>query len=213
MIKLEKNLMESLRIISKNFSKNFFKNFLIFIEGFILTSRVFHEIQTPARSQFYLTLPARTSEKLISNWLLSSFIYIVAAYAGLFLVLVVASLLAAGIFNSPIEVFNPFSAQQVELMGHYLVLQTIFFLGSVYFRKNNFLNTVLSVFAVGIVLSIWSGLVGWMLLPIPNFAITVHEFELYSENGLKILFGVLYWGLFAPFFLTVSYFTLKEREI
>lgn len=33
MIKLEKNLMESLRIISKNFSKNFFKNFLIFIEG------------------------------------------------------------------------------------------------------------------------------------------------------------------------------------
>lgn len=38
MIKLEKNLMESLRIISKNFFKNFFKNFLIFIEGVGLVS-------------------------------------------------------------------------------------------------------------------------------------------------------------------------------
>lgn len=188
-------------------------HFLIFIEGFLLTSKVFHELQTPARSQYFLTLPAKTSEKVVANWLLSSIIYIVAAYIGLFLVLVASSLLNAAIFGSQIEIYNLLTIEQIELIGHYLVLQTIFFLGSVYFRKNNFLNTVLSVIVIGKILSIWTWFLAWMLL-VPYFPATTNfQIDTWINLESETLFSIIYWGLIAPFFLIVSYFTLKEREI
>ncbi len=188
----------------------------IFIAGYLVTSMAYNEIHTPARGQFYLILPANTFEKLLSNWLLTSVIYILVAQVLLSLVLIISGLLSALIFSTQIEFYNPFTEAGFKNMGIYVVTQSIFFLGALYFRKNNMLKTLLSLFVIIVVISTVSGLFGWIILgefnQINEENLPPQRLELFTDTIPQIA-RVLFWGLTAPFFLIVSYFKLKEREV
>lgn len=188
----------------------------IFIAGYLVTSMAYNEIHTPARGQFYLILPANTFEKLLSNWLLTSVIYILVAQVLLSLVLIISGLLSALIFSTQIEFYNPFTEAGFKNMGIYVVTQSIFFLGALYFRKNNMLKTLLSLFVIIVVISTVSGLFGWIILGESNQIneenLPPQGLELFTDTIPQIA-RVLFWGLTAPFFLIVSYFKLKEREV
>ncbi|MBW6478460.1 MAG: hypothetical protein K0B37_03460 [Bacteroidales bacterium] len=188
----------------------------IFIAGYLITSMMYNEIHTPARGQFYLILPATTFEKLLSNWLLSSIVYVLVAHIMLSLVLLIAGLLSAAIFSTSLDFYNPFTEAGFKNMGVYLVTQSIFFLGALYFRKNNMLKTLLSIFAVIVALGMIASLFGWIILGEFN---QINEENL-PPQGLEFftitipnIAKYLFWGLTAPFFLVVSYFKLKEREV
>jgi hypothetical protein len=49
----------------------------------------------------------------------------------------------------------------IRTTGIYLVTHSVFLLGATYFRKNNFLKTLLALFLISLALNIYSGLVGW----------------------------------------------------
>ncbi len=188
----------------------------IFIAGYLITSMAYNEIHTPARGQFYLILPATTFEKLLSHWLLTSIVYVLVAHALLSLVLIVAGLLSALIFSTSMDFYNPFTEAGFKNMGVYLVTQSVFFLGALYFRKNNMLKTLLSIFVIIVALGTIAGLFGWIILGEFN---QINEENL-PPQGLELftviipdIAKILFWGLTAPFFLIVSYFKLKEREV
>lgn len=188
----------------------------IFIAGYIITSAAYSEIHTPARGQFYLILPANTFEKLLSNWLLTSIVYILVAHILLSIVLVIAGLLSSLIFSTHLDFYNPFTSAGLKNMGIYLVTQSVFFLGALYFRKNNLLKTLLGIFVIIIAMSLILSLFGWIILGNYN---QINEESLPSQ-GMELftvtiphIARILFWGLTAPFFLTVSYFKLKEREV
>jgi hypothetical protein len=190
---------------------------MIFIGGFVITSMAYNEIHTPARSQFYLTLPATTAEKLFSTWLITSVIFILVANILLALVLGLANGVANLAWSSPINLFNPFTIDNLKLMGIYVVTQSIFFLGALQFRKNNFLKTILSIFVIAMVLNIITILFAYLLFGTDGLHLDAQTmspnlsniFENIFPKVMKTIFNVV----LGPFFLLVSYFKLKEREV
>jgi hypothetical protein len=188
----------------------------ILIGGFLLTSMAYNELHSPARSQFLLILPATNLEKLLSHWFVTSFLYVALANIALFLSVLVASIISALVYGSTIEFFNPFTEQNARIMGTYIVIQSIFLLGALYFRRNNLLKTLLAIFLVMMVLSMWSGLIVY-ILGVPSGDYNAESVSPvvanFFEFTLPRIAGIIFWVVLAPFFLIVSYFTLKEREV
>lgn len=189
----------------------------IFIGGFIVASMAYKELNSPARSQFYLTLPATTLEKLLSHWFVTSILFIVVANILLAFAISLSSVFCNLIWGSAIEYFNPFAIANLKIMATFLVLQSIFFLGATYFRKNNFIKTVLVIFIISQILMVFMIIITFLLFksgnPYMSENIINTEFQLVFESTFKNLVQIAYFGLLAPFCLLVSYFRLKEREV
>ena len=190
---------------------------MIFTGGYIITSMAYNEIHTPARSQFYLTLPATTLEKLFSHWIITSIVFVLLANILLMASLAVGSLLVNIGWGSPIEYYNPFTERNLQLMLIYVITQSMFFLGALYFRKNNFLKTTLSLIVISLAFNIFSVLVAYLLFGSQMSGVE----DNFTNVGLETLFTetipriskILFYGVLAPFCLLVSYFRLKEREV
>jgi hypothetical protein len=190
---------------------------IIYIGGFILTSMAYNEIHTPARSQFYLTLPATTIEKLFSQWVVTSLIFVVVANILLSIVLIIGNLIGNLVWSVPFDFFNPFALANIELMLIYIITQSIFFLGAIYFRKNNFLKTILSLFVIGTALNIITVLFALLIFGTEGMQIESGmmdiKFTTWLEETFPVAMKILFYGVLTPFCLAVSYFKLKEREV
>lgn len=181
--------------------------------GFIFTSMIFSEMHTPQKSYAYLTLPVSASEKLIGSWLLSSPVFIVVFSVSIFII----GLISGAVANRPQFSMELFDHDYFIVVAVYLVTQTIFFLGAVYFRKNNFLKTLLALFALAAVLSAYSGLIFWILfgnnMEGMNENVSFGTFKGTIEFLAEQVIPFIFWYLLGPFMLVVSYFRLKERQV
>lgn len=185
--------------------------FVLFLSGFIFTSRILSELNSPQKSYAFLTLPASTLEKLIGSWLLSSPIFLVI-YMLLTSFIFWLSLAQAGTTYLFAELFDQ---ELFQSIGLYLILQTIFFLGAATFRSNNFFKTLLSLFVLFTSLGIFSLIVFYLFF----------KGEFYGEGEFSVGFSTLGNTLthqvlaflirfvLPPFLLVVSYFKLKERQV
>jgi hypothetical protein len=190
---------------------------VIFLGGYIFTSIGFNELHTPDKAYQYLTLPATTLEKLLSVWLLTSFIYIVVSMILIGIIALSGNLFALAIGAGTMGI-GAFKQIPIFMMiGIYLITQTIFLLGSCYFRKNNFLKTLFALFVFGMALAIYAGINGMIFFHSFNINIndeaTSETFKLFMEQTFPIIIKVIFHYLSAPFFLVVSFFVLKERQV
>ncbi len=127
---------------------------LLFIGGFISTSFAFREVRQNGAGIFYITLPASQFEKFASKLLVTSVGYALGS-----LVFYTATAAASEginhlIFGAGNGFFNPFGLTVLRAVGIYLLAQSIFLLGSIWFKKLAFVRTVLwlSLFAFAAVL-------------------------------------------------------------
>jgi hypothetical protein len=190
-----------------------------FIGGFIFTSRVFNELNREDSGYRYLTLPASTLEKLISKWILSSIAFILVSYVGIQLVTLLGALISMVLFEVDFHVINFAESGFFLEAARYLVIHSIFFLGACAFRNHNFLKTVLAIFIVGAVVSVFTSAVAY-LLPGKSVIVDPHYLSsmesLNSSDFLSTLSQIsetVKWYVIAPFFLVVSYFKLTERQV
>lgn len=189
-----------------------FYNAVFIFGGLILTSQIFMELHAPNRSYSFLSLPASTLEKLAGSWLFTSPLYIVVFYFITFIIYLVSFLIAGEAFS--------FSYFFTPSMGHtianYMVIQTIFLWGACYFRKNNFLKTLLALIVFLIGIGIYTGLLGLLLMDGQGFTITIddsHSLNEATNNIYAPMMKFLFWGALGPYMLIMSYFTLKERQV
>jgi hypothetical protein len=139
-----------------NFHDNLFGN-ILFLGGFIVTSFAFREIRQNGGGIFYLSLPASALEKYASKLLSTSVGYALGC--------VVFSTAAAAaseginrlIFGFGNSFFNPFDLHVLEALGYYAVAQSVFLLGSVWWRKTAFLKTALTIQAVAVGVALVAG--------------------------------------------------------
>jgi hypothetical protein len=189
----------------------------IFVGGFILTSMAYNEIHTPARSQFYLTLPATTAEKLFSSWFITSIVYVIVTNLVLWFVLLLSNSIAHLAWATPWDIYNPFAPTYTQLMAIYMATQSVFFLGALYFRKNNFMKTILSLFVISMIINVITVVFAYLIFGTPGIHTDMEAMDpgfgySFMTTLPKIMKG-LFYGVLAPFCLVVSYFTLKEREV
>ncbi len=192
---------------------------LFFIGGYIFTSTIFSELRTAHRGYLYLTLPASTLEKLLVAWFTSSILYIVASIIALYVINLLL-MLVAFIFNAhPVPLYNLFSPWMLKIYAVYIVTQSIFLLGAIYFRGVNFLKTLLSLFVISVALSIITTLFARIIV-FHDFS-SIHfdnnnspeALTEFIENVFVPVVKALFWYCMAPFFLVVSYYRLKERQV
>jgi len=126
---------------------------LLFLGGFISTSFAFREARQNGAGIFYLTLPASQLEKFASKLLVSSVGYALGSMLFYAATAAVSEGINHAIFGAGHGFFNPFNPLILRAAGVYLLAQSVFLLGSIWFRKLAFLRTALSlsVLAIGLV--------------------------------------------------------------
>jgi len=190
---------------------------VIFLGGFIFTSIGFDELHSTDKAYQYLTLPATTLEKLASIWILTSVSFVIISLFIVVLVAILGNLFAMIIGANTTSLNLLFSYPILHLLWIYFVIHSIFLLGSCYFKKNNFLKTLLTLFLIGIIISIYS-----FVNSLIFFGSTFHSFndqnlngdlKVFMTNTFPIIIKIVAGYIVAPFFILVSFFVLKERQV
>lgn len=188
------------------------------IMGIIWSSISFSELINPASKQQYLALPASTLEKILSKWSIVSILipiffiicYIMYSYA------FTAVINGLSVKNLPFANF-PIN-DLVKFILSLSLAQAIFFAGSVWMPKNSILKTGAGLVAVFFVICIFSLFAmkiifydvidGWSFNS-RNVDVDFPMFEAFNSVYVKsIVYLITY-----TFFITVSYFKLKEKEL
>jgi hypothetical protein len=187
-----------------------FYQFTFWLVGLIFTSQIFLELHAPNQAYSFLTLPVSTLEKLMGSWLLTSPLYVLGFTAISYLIYLLG-VLVTGFAVSPLTFFAQGYWQSV---ASYMVIQTIFLWGAVYFRKNNFLKTVLAQLVLSVLLGLYvAALVMVLYGGNLNIESETSQPPAFVENVFVPIMNVLYWGVLGPYMLLVTYFTLKERQV
>lgn len=202
----------------------------IIIAGFIFASKMYKSFSYTPGGMHYLLIPATHLEKLVSGIILSTFYFLTGVLLSYFIGNTVSTHVGNLIFDlnntvhfqlfetaNEINNISPsYSSSYLDMFIGFAIVQSIFLLGSIYFKRNAVGKTILSI----IVFSIAIGLIEILLLKF-NFDTT----SIQSQNinislldvksmfpGLEVVGQVIKYAT-APFFWVVSYFRLTEKEV
>ena len=193
--------------------------------GFYYTSIAFRELNRQNTAHLYLMTPASTLEKFLTKWTLSTVGFVLVHLV----IYTIFSKIAMG-FDSYFghvyfNAFEPFSETPVLLMKLYLILSSVFLLGSITFRKYEFFKTqlILNVFSIGLafIVAFLFRIIfrkyfeGMQFSPQMNNIVVEpeHDVKAFIEGPLWTALQYLFW-LGLPLLLwTVGFFKLKEQEV
>ncbi len=193
----------------------------LFLGGAIFTSLMFSDdLYSRIKNHQFLMLPASPLEKFLSRALIIAVIYPLALTVLFSLASLILEPLMYLFFSEPITLFNPFTRAHIISYLHYVTVTSVFFLGSVYFRKIHFFKTILAVlgvlFSLGIItmflmrLIFTSYFVGWELTQEFQSYFTIHYS--YPFKTWETVGNIVYFVLFPLYFYTVAYFRMKEVQ-
>jgi hypothetical protein len=121
--------------------------FFYMVGGLILTSSLFNEIHSPSTAFLNLCLPATAAEKITAAWIVSTILYTVTTVISFFLLMLVLFLISSIVLAGDYSLFltNPFRGEIASQISTYTATHAIFLFGASFFRKNNFLKTLLLI--------------------------------------------------------------------
>ena len=197
--------------------------FFLYGSGFIVTARAFQELDDAKAAGTWLMIPASTFEKFSSRLFLTSIGYVAGSMLVYFMVAVISKGLNQMIFEFSHPLFNPLDPWVRYNAALYLVLQSLFLVGAIYFRRFAYVKTILFlsllslVFLIGLfVMSKWilgdnirallSGeyLISWELLSM--------QWAGQIRDALLFWIKIGFWGVLAPLCYVITYFRLREIE-
>jgi hypothetical protein len=201
---------------------------ILYLGGFILTSRIFKELHHSERGPAWLILPASALEKFGSRLTLSTVIYALGTMLMLFVFSFASEAVNRLLLGRDHSLFNPLDPMILKGTVLYFVLQSPLLAGAVYFRKHVLSKTVLTLVVYTFVLLLFV-LVGMKLFlgsyfdgVTSSLQFLDHLQEIAGADFLAHLEGlgrlgawtgrILFWAVLAPLFWTVGYYRLKETE-
>lgn len=210
---------------SGEFHASLFANILV-IGGFVVSSVAFSDLNDPKNGIHYLMLPGSTLEKYLAKLLLTSVGWTLAVI----LLYMVATALGAAIaslaFAQHPGVFVPVGRTTWNTIASYLVAQSIFLFGSVYFRKVAFLKVVLGSVAVAFSLGLVYLLAARIIFAEGFVGVLSVEAEQWQEmititapnapaffRTLGVIGDVFTWAVTPIFFWVVGFMRLRETEV
>jgi len=208
----------------------------ILVSGVVYASNFYKEIHSSGNGVAYFMIPASQLEKTILGVVITSFYYfamIIVAYVignllGTLLFDMLSSLngiIGINLFHYSSLQWNLFdisSAPRINTIGHdslfilhlfeiFLIGQSVYLLGSIYFKRNHFFATLLSKIIVGLILLIVFAIE--LRLIFGNFSmIPNHNISYDFGNTFGSILRNIIW-LVPPFFWVVSYFRLTEKQV
>ncbi|MDD4971004.1 MAG: hypothetical protein PHT07_16370 [Paludibacter sp.] len=203
----------------------------LYVTGFIFAARMFKVFNYTPGGMHYLLIPATHVEKLVTTILLSTVYY----FSMILITYTIGNLLGTALGNAIFSMNNPVSLDffqmesiskvwgntvvqhrgLVEIFFTFALIQSIFLMGSVYFKKNAIGRTIMTFIVISISLGI---------IEVIIFKLTFGSFNLRDQSfNLSISGDNLFPGfeaatqylkyLMIPFFWLVSYFKLTEKQV
>ena len=216
--------------------------FSLFAIGSFYASQIFRELGSRSRGINYLMVPASAMEKLLCSLTFSVVLFFIIFTAAFYLsdglMVLIANALhpsynVAGaegtqVKASLINVFNYSEPGQNDNMNPYILLlflaiQSLFILGSVYFEKYSFIKTAISMFVFMLIFFLILYVFNEWLMPPGGFHEGFSSYRVIGDNNKEVLVqlpdwvgpllrGLLMYAL-PPFFWTVTYFRLREKQV
>jgi hypothetical protein len=192
----------------------FYRGFFIavlFVWGTIATSISFRDLHGRSTNTAFLLLPATALEKTLSRLLINTvllFVYLLVFMSLLSLVGEVFELVGLTRSN---EWFSPLDRRAWSAIPHYLVLQSVFFLGAAWFRKLHYVKTLLSVAVLAIGLS--AIVFGFGLLLFGGTAFDVEDSALRTPVLVEHVARILYFVALPLFCWWVAWLRVKESQV
>lgn len=194
----------------------------LFLGGYLVASGAFKAMHSRETAHDWLMLPASGEEKFLSRllstslgyWIFITLIFTLGVLLGQLFHLILAGRIGT--------LFNPVSRRVLGLLPHYLITQAVFVAGGAFFRKHQFLKTILFLSILGMVIGFFALIAARLLfgeffqngfnfefdIADPSFLATrrVGEFLLKTVKAV-------YLYLLAPFCWLTAYFRVKEAEV
>ena len=214
------------RLISNSYP---FTSFIIFcvifcIGGVRFTARIFHEIHTPESGMHYLHIPASLIEKFLLNGALTLLFFpaicLLLYYGGTLFGNFLAPIMPSLFNYNTIDISSLIPSEQInKLISQYVVIHSIFFLGSLIFKKHPTSKTFISMIMILMLIGVFQLLLFKMVWKDITSSFT--EDSLSLTLSLENMFGshiLLYtkWllnGVIAVFLWIVAYFKFKEKQV
>lgn len=181
--------------------------FVLYVGGFLVTSRAFKELHDPELAYHYLTLPCSNFERFLSKWLTTSVGYAIALLGLFYVFIAIHTVLDMFLLHRVIDPFPLFNFRLLNSLGVYIVLHSMVFLGAVLFKRHALLKTSFFFGCLALILFMTIGWLGMHFFPYwdPN--------ALHSLTPLAKITHFLFWIALAPFFWVVTYLRIAEYEI
>lgn len=194
-----------------NFHPQLYKA-LLYIGGFYVSSLAFKELHDDTRNYILLTLPCSTFEKFVTKLLISSIGYVAALTTAYFILSGIIATFDWLLFNTRESLFNPLHPSTLPAIVSYLIFQSIFLLGSAYFRKYVMGKIVLTLCVLGIALFAFTSCTMQALLDSHSLFYASYG-RLFALLPLPHLAKIAFYLILAPICWTITYVRLTEVEV
>ena len=117
--------------------------------------------------------------------------------------------------------FNPFDPVVGNVIGIFMAVQPIFFLGGAWFKRARWFKTIITLFVIGALLGLLL-LLTFLII----FAGSFHDIyllspgnfgdlnvEMHTYRGAALVFKILFFGVVPPFCFFVSWLRVKETQV
>ncbi|MFT3704880.1 MAG: hypothetical protein QM802_21115 [Agriterribacter sp.] len=200
---------------------------MLFVSGLIFSSTTFSMLGDKGKGIYWLSVPATALEKLACGVFYSFIVFLTVYLAGFWIIKHTTFFLIELNPRNTLERVKPHDIFEGEvapvLMYTFLAFQALFLLGSVYFERFAFIKTVLIQMLIGFLFFMFLNFLFHTFLP-NNFNMGgLTSYRIYENNGAQKIYELPHWiedilkpvakFIWAPVFLTATYFRLKEKEI
>ncbi len=183
--------------------------FVLYVGGFVITSRSFNDLHNSERAYHYLTLPCSNFERFLSKWIMTSIGYSFALLGLFSLYNLLKMGLHYALFSHHIPLINIFDPALWQSIETYIILHSIVFLGAVVFKRYSLIKTALSLGCLMLIFTVLTGSISFHFFSLwTPYAVQIQDFSAIVTLVLNIL-----WLSIAPFCWLVTYNRIKEYEI
>ena len=195
--------------------------FSLFAVGTFYASQYFSDLGSRDKGSHFLLIPASSFEKLICSLFYTVILFPVLLIACFYLVDVMMVAIAnsftgsgtgegestvANIFKVELIRFDPNRA--IYLLPFFFSVQALFLLGSVYFKKYNFIKTIITGFVVCLLVFLLIYIIAEHILPEKEDDYYFSKIERWFPTFLQVLVYST-----APLAWVASYFVLKAKQV
>lgn len=191
--------------------------FISLFIGVILTSNSFKHLHQEEKAINFYMVPATIFEKFLSILLYYFFFYLIISILSTIIAFLINNIIVYLFF----KVFYPLNLIKtlfnLKTISTYFFACSIFMLGSTYFKKNSFLLTILTLLAISMIYSMFSGILFLFIFKNTYFHSFMSLTELLSRIGLSIktIFIIIeiVKFLLSIFFYFLTYLRIVEYDV
>ncbi len=180
----------------------------------LVASRMFWKLGTPSSAIQYITIPASTAEKWLGNILIVNVYAVLLTFTAAVIGSTAAYFVRPLFINETYSLSEPYmewirnlSASQILTFFTWI---SVFFFGSVYFRRKAAVKTCVTILV---------GFIALFILVLATLLINIGPHGMWSYQGEEVAYRVVTWSwrwvidsVIIAYFYGLSYLRLRETE-